>query len=219
MPTVNAKALLGRAAEALAPDPAANRVVPLVERGEAPVEILAALALEQRWVIPADRTAFEHLAARADSASAAFFGALAAGEELAAGHLTAFAEACGVTAERVRAYVPRAGCQSYPAYVAWLALNASPADVVVALTANFATWGGLCARIATGLRAHYGFGDPACALFDFFAEPAPELERRATAAVRAALDAGVLDTGLAHTYGSLLQTYEAMFWSGLAETP
>ncbi|CAL2060020.1 protein of unknown function [Streptomyces murinus] len=59
--------------------------MPLVERGEAPVGILAVPALEQRWVIPVDRAAFEHLAARVGSASAAFFGALAAGEESAPG--------------------------------------------------------------------------------------------------------------------------------------
>ncbi len=123
--------------------------MPLVERGEAPVGILAVPALEQRWVIPADRAAFEHLAARVGSASAAFFGALAAGEESAAGHLTAVAEACGVTAERARGYGPRAGCQACPAYVAWLALNASPADVVVALTANFSAWGGTCTCVKT----------------------------------------------------------------------
>ncbi len=39
-------------------------------------------------------------------------------------------------------YEPLPGCQAYPAYVAWLALNASPADVVLALTANFSAWGG-----------------------------------------------------------------------------
>ena len=217
MPTVNAKDLLGTAVEALAPDPAANRVVPLVERGEAPMATLAALALEQRWVIPADRTAFRHLAARADSACAPFFTTLVAGEELAAGYLTDFAEACGVTQERARGHVPRAGCQAYSAYVAWLALNASPADVIVALTANFSAWGGYCARIATGLRTHYGLSDAACAFFDFFAEPAPDLERQATAAVQAALDAGTLNDGQAHTYGRLLQTYEAMFWQGLTE--
>ncbi|MEW2624699.1 transcriptional regulator [Streptomyces sp. NPDC048106] len=219
MPTVNAKALLGTAVEALAPDPAAHPLVPLVERGEAPVGTLALLALEQRWVIPADQAAFEHLAARADSASAGFFAALAGGEELAARYLTAFAEACGVTEDRARAYIPRPGCQSCPAYVAWLALNAAPADAVVALTANFSAWGGYCARIATGLRRHYGFPDEACAFFDFFAEPVPDLDHRATAAVRAALDAGELDTGLAHAYAGLLQTYEAMFWNGLLTRP
>ncbi|MEU7410726.1 transcriptional regulator [Streptomyces sp. NPDC042638] len=215
MTAVRAEDLLGNAVRALAPDPAANPLVPLIERGEAPAETLAALALEQRWVIPADRTAFQHLAARADPASAAFFAALAAGEELAQGRLSAFAQACGVHGERSGTYVPRPGCQAYPAYVAWLSLNASPPDAVVALTANFSAWGGYCARIATGLRTHYGFGDDSCAFFDLFAEPAPELDALATAAVQGALDAGALDMDLARTYGSLLQTYEAMFWDAL----
>ncbi|KUN06214.1 transcriptional regulator [Streptomyces yokosukanensis] len=210
--TATAGDLLQRTTGALAPDPTANPVVPLVERGEAPTRTLATLALEQQWVIPADRRSFEHLAQRADPASAAFFTSLATGEELASAHLEAFARACGVREDHSRAYVPLAGCQAYPAYVSWLALNASPADVVLALTANFSAWGGYCARIATGLRTHYGFGDDACAFFDFFAAPAPELERQATEAVQAGLDDGSLDTAGAHTYGVLLQTYESMFW-------
>ncbi|MYR22169.1 hypothetical protein [Streptomyces sp. SID6137] len=104
--------------------------------------------------------------------------ALAAGEEPAAGRRTAFAEACGGTAERGRDLVPRAGCQACAAYVARLALDASPADVVVALTANFSAWGGTCARIAAGPHTRHGFGDAARAFFDFLAEPAPEPARR-----------------------------------------
>ncbi|GHE02763.1 hypothetical protein [Streptomyces alanosinicus] len=103
-----------------------------------------------------------------------------------------------------------------PRHVSWLALNASPADVVLALTANFSAWGGYCARIATGLRTHYGFGDEACAFFDFFAEPAPDLDAQAASAVQAGLDSGTLDPDSAHTYGTLLQKYESMFWSTLS---
>ncbi|MFF3914367.1 transcriptional regulator [Streptomyces sp. NPDC001852] len=215
--TATARGLLQATTRELAPDPQANPFVPLVERGEAPPQALARLALEQQWVIPADRRAFQHLAERADPASAAFFTALATGEELAARHLTAFARACGATEEHSRAHVPLAGCQAYPAYVSWLALNAAPADVVLALTANFSTWGDYCARIAAALRTHYGFGDDACAFFDFFAEPAPDLDDRATAAVQAALDAGALSTGLAHTYGTLLQKFESMFWQAVGQ--
>lgn len=213
--TTSAEKLLETTTRALAPDPAANPFVPLVERGEAPRENLARLALEQQWVIPADRRSFDHLAQRADPASAAFFATLATGEELAARHLTAFARACGVTQDRSRAYVPLAGCQAYPAYVSWLALNAAPADVVLALTANFSAWGGYCGRIAAGLRAHYGLTDESCAFFDFFAAPAPLLDEQATAAVRAGLDTGSLSPDRAHTYGGLLQAYEAMFWTSL----
>ncbi|MFF9030061.1 transcriptional regulator [Streptomyces iakyrus] len=214
-----ARDLLRTTTMALAPDPEANPLVPRIAAGTAPRATLAALALEQTWVIPADRRAFEHLAVRsaaADPEAASFFTTLAQGEALAGEHLAAFARACSAQGA---SYEPLPGCQAYPAYVAWLALNAAPADVVLALTANFSAWGGYCATIATALREHYGFTDEACAFFDFFAEPSPDLDRLATAAVEAALDAGRLDEERARTYGRLLQTYEAMFWDALSATP
>ncbi|MFE7853068.1 transcriptional regulator [Streptomyces sp. NPDC057403] len=205
----------------LAPDPHANPLVPLIARGEAPRDALATLALEQQWVIPADRAAFRHLAERAseEPEAAAFFTMLAEGESLAQERLRPFASACGVDDARSRAYDPLPGCQAYPAYVAWLALNASPADTVLAITANFSAWSGYCERIARGLRLHYGFKDEACAFFDLFAQPAPELDRAARAAVQAGLDTGTLSEERAHAYGRLLQSYEAMFWSTLSTLP
>ncbi|GGV60041.1 hypothetical protein GCM10010294_08860 [Streptomyces griseoloalbus] len=215
--TRTARELLETITRDLAPDPGSNPLVPLIARGEADGDTLAALALEQHGVIPADRRAFLRLAerAKAEPASAAYFTALAQGEALAAEHLKTFAAACGVDGPRADAYDPLPGCQSYPAYVAWLALNAEPADVVLALTANFSAWGGYCATIAEALRAHYAFTDEACAFFDFFAAPAPALDRTATAAVEEALDAGRLDENRARRYGRLLQGYEALFWATL----
>ncbi|MGW5134080.1 transcriptional regulator [Streptomyces sp. NPDC004135] len=213
-----ARDLLRTTTAALAPDPEANPVVPRIAAGTAPRATLAALALEQTWVIPADRRAFEHLAVRSeatDPEAAAFFTTLAQGEALAGERLVAFARACG--AEEA-SYEPLPGAQAYPAYVAWLALNAAPADAVLALTANFSAWGGYCAAIATALREHYGLGDEACAFFDFFAEPSPDLDRLAEGAVRAAVDTGRLDERRARTYGRLLQHYEASFWSALSGT-
>ncbi len=216
----------------LAPDPGANRLLPLIARGAARRETLAVLALEQREVIAADRRAFLRLAmgipplersrewgrsVEEEAAGEAFFTLLARGEELAAERLAAFAEACGVDEARAAAYEPLPGCQAYPAYVAWLAVNGSPADVVLALNANFSAWGGYCAVIAEALRRHYGFSDEACGFFDFFAEPAPALEQRAREAVQAALDAGRVNEDLARRYGRLLGAYEAMFWTTLWE--
>ncbi|MCF1594093.1 transcriptional regulator [Streptomyces muensis] len=193
-----------------------NPLVPLIASGEADrTTTLAALALEQSWVIPADRRAFLHLARRATPdapESAAFFTLLAEGEVLAGERLGAFATACGVTEARAAAYEPLPGCQAYPAYVAWLALNASPPEAVLALTVNFAAWGGYCATIAEALRRHYGFTDEACAFFDFFAEPSPELDRQA----QAALEEGKPDESRGHEYGRLLQSYENQFWSTLS---
>jgi hypothetical protein len=210
----------------LAPDPHANRLLPLIARGAAQRTTLAALALEQRHVIAADHRAFLHLAERsaagtetsaADPASAAFFEMLAEGEVLAGDRLAAFAAAVGADEAQAAAYEPLADCQAYPAYVAWLALNGEPTDVVLALGANFAAWGGYCETIAEALRRHYGFTDEACGFFDLFAAPAPELESRALAAVQAGLDAGRISRDDVHRQGRLLQAYEAKFWHALWE--
>ncbi|MEU6179877.1 transcriptional regulator [Streptomyces coeruleorubidus] len=215
-----ARDLLATTTAELAPDPQSNPLVPRIARGEAARRTLAALALEQSWVIPADRRAFLHLAERSaatDPEAAAYFTTLAEGEALAGERLDAFTRACGVDEAEAASYEPLPGCQAYPAYVAWLALNASPSDVVLALTANFSAWGGYCATIAEALRTHYGFTDEACGFFDFFAEPSPELDEMATVAVQAALSAGRLDETRAHEYGRLLQAYEASFWSTLGQ--
>ncbi|WP_200301066.1 transcriptional regulator [Streptomyces adelaidensis] len=217
--THTATRLLETTAAKLAPDPTADPLLPLIATGTAGRDTLAALAMEQRLVIAADHRSFLHLAQRAateEPASAPFFEMLAQGETVAGERLGAFAKACGVSEERSAAYEPLPGCQAYPSYVARLALGASPADVVLALSANFSSWGTYCATIADALRRHYGFTDDACGFFDFFAEPSPELERRAREAVQAALDGGRMDENAAYHHGRLLQSYESMFWTTLA---
>lgn len=151
---------------------AINPLVARIETGAAPRETLATLALEHR-VIPADRRAFLHLAQRPETTpqAADFLEFLAAGETMAGERLIAFADACGMSETRLTSYEPSPGCQSYPAYVAWPALNADPTDVVLALTSNFAEWGGYCATIAAALREHHAFTEEACGFFDLFAEP------------------------------------------------
>ncbi|MFF4349841.1 transcriptional regulator [Streptomyces sp. NPDC001530] len=242
--TRTARELLESTTVKLAPDPHGNRLLPLIARGAAQRSTLAALALEQRQVIASDRRAFLHLAERSaagDEAaaersaagdetsaagagtsaaapeSAAFFAMLAEGEALAQDRLGAFAAAVGADEARAAGYEPLTDCQTYPAYVAWLALNGAPADVVLALSANFAAWGGYCETIAQALRRHYGFDDEACGFFDFFAEPAPDLEHKALAAVQAGLDSGQVSEDVVHHYGRLLQAYEAQFWHALWE--
>ncbi|NGO11753.1 transcriptional regulator [Streptomyces sp. HC44] len=217
--TRTARELLENITGKLAPDPRSNRLLPLIGRGAARRDTLAALALEQRYVIAADRRAFLHLAERsaAEPECAAFFTMLAEGEALAHDRLGPLLAACGADEARVAAYEPLAGAQAYPAYVAWLALNGAPADVVLALSANFSAWGGYCATIAEALRRQYGFDDEACGFFDLFAEPAPDLEQKAVAAVQAGLDAELISEESVQRYGRLLQSYESMFWHTLWE--
>ncbi|MGW1064198.1 transcriptional regulator [Streptomyces aureus] len=224
--TRTARELLEGVTGKLAPDPHANRLLPLIARGAAQVDTLAALALEERHVIAADHRAFVHLAERSaagtrtsapDPASAAFFEMLAEDEVRAGERLTAFAAAVGADEARAAEYEPLADCQAYPAYVALLALNGEPTDVVLALGANVAAWGGYCETIAEALRRHYGFDDAACAFFDLFAAPAPDLENRALAAVQAGLDADRISLDEVLRHGRLLQAYETRFWHALWE--
>lgn len=211
--TRSASELLDTIRRELAPEDGENRFIPLVEQGIAPREAIGALAEEERLIVPSDWRSFLTLAARApEPAARGFFTSLAQGEALALPMLTPLAEASGVDSD---AYRSRPGCQAYPSYVAWLALNAEPAAAVLAMLANFAAWGGYCATIGAALRKHYGYADEACGFFDFFATPVPELEEQALAAVQAGLDSGVsLDA--ARDHGRLLQSYELMFWNTLA---
>jgi hypothetical protein len=194
-----------------------NRLVPLVRTGRVPRSVLAALAAEEHRIVASDWRSFLTLAARPQGpAVREFFAGLAHGESAALRTLPALAGALGMDADAVREYQPQAGCQAYPAYLAWLALNAEPADVVVAVTANFAAWGSYCAAIAEALRARYGLDDEACAFFDLFAAPPPDAGESAAAALREGGDAGLV-TDAAREYGRLFQSFELMFWNTLAD--
>jgi hypothetical protein len=215
---MKAAEVLERICREPAPDGPGNRLVPLVEEGRARREVIAALAAEEWQIVPSDRRSFLVLAARSSTPAAVeFYSALAQGEGLALAKLPALAFASGMDRAGLDAYEPLAGCQAYPSYVARLALGADPADVILAILANFAAWGGYCSRLSGALRQRYGYDDEACGFFDFFATPVPELEQQALDAVQAALDQGqpLRD---AWRYGRLLQSYELMFWNTLADS-
>lgn len=215
--TSSARDLLATARKALAPKESDNRLVPLIATGAAPRSVFATIAAEEHRIVHSDWRSFLTLAARSTEQNAReLFGGLAAGEGLALATLPALAAAAGLDEAGLSAYQPQAGCQAYPSYLAWLAMFGEPADVVVALIANFAAWGEYCATIAGAMREHYGFDDKACAFFDFFATPVPEVEEQAVAALQAGIDAG-RQTDEAFTYGRLFQDYELMFWNTIAD--
>ncbi|MFD9128263.1 transcriptional regulator [Kitasatospora sp. NPDC059571] len=223
--------LVAEVTRELAPGADANRLVPAVAAGTAPIGVLAELAAQEYRIVTSDRRSLLVLAARcADSPAGAFFAESAAGESRALELLGGFGERCGLPRRELVEREPLPGCQAYPAYLAWLALNGDPAGVIVALAANFAAWGGYCATIASGLRRHYGFDDRACAFFDHFATPPAgdgqppggQVEgggaEDPVAAALATLDLAAAGTA-GREYGRLLQAYELMFWSTLADLP
>ncbi|MFJ9776346.1 transcriptional regulator [Kitasatospora sp. NPDC101157] len=200
----------------LAPGDSVPALVTALAEGSAQLTAVAELAAQQHRIIASDRRSLLLLATRcADRPLGAWFATLAEGESAALRTLPALAAACGVDERTVADRPPLPGCQAYPAYLAWLALNSVPPAAAAALVANFAAWGGYCATVAQALRRHHDFSDEACAFFDFFAQPATELEQQAADALGPdPLDGRTLAT--AREYGLLLQAYEHLFWSTLS---
>ncbi|MET8876806.1 hypothetical protein [Nocardia sp. NPDC004604] len=213
--TLSARALLDGIQAELAPRDNDNRLLPLITTGQAPQAVFAAIAAEEQRITSSDLRSFHAMAARTDEPNArAFFGGLPPGEQQAHDLLDALVDAVGPDQGME---LPRAGCQAYPAYVAWLALHAEPSAAAAGIYSNFTAWGRYCKAVAEAMRTHYDFDDSACAFFDFFAADVPEIELRVLAAIQAGLDTGRLKPEEAHLYARLFQNYELMFWNTLAD--
>jgi TENA/THI-4/PQQC family len=213
---VSGRDLLAAVRAELAPRDSENRLPALIAAGAAPRAVFGVIAAEELRIVASDWRSLHTLAARSEEPAArGYFGGLAAGEQQALATLGPLAEEAGLTPDAVRDHEPLAGCQAYPSYFAWLALNGAPAEVAVAITANFDAWGRYCAEIAGGMREHYGFSAAGRGFFELFAEPLPD--DAAVAAIQAGLDAGTLDQRRARRYARLFQSYELMFWNTLAE--
>lgn len=212
-----ARDLIASAQAKVAPAEKDNKLVPLIASGQAPRSVFATIAAEESRIVRSDWRSFLTIASRCtEPVSRELFSGLASGEALALTKLDTLRAATGLDDAALAAYQPKAGCQAYPAYLAWLCLFGEPADVIVALVANFAAWGSYCGTIAQAAREHYGFDDEACAFFDFFAEPVPGFDEAAEKAVQLGIDAG-RQSDDAHTYARLFQSYELMFWNTIAD--
>jgi hypothetical protein len=104
---------------------------------------------------------------------------------------------------------------AYSAFVAWLRLYGSDAEVAAAFTANFAAWGANCGQMGNALKTQYGIEPGAVAFFDLFANLAT-VDDTALAVIQHGLDLGVPSI-LLERAARLMQGYELMFWESRAE--
>jgi hypothetical protein len=175
-------------------------------------ESLRALVGEQYTILRSDRRSFANLSARFPEPPAGdFFIGLAQGEGEALARLLALAASLDVDEGGLADYEPQAGCQAYPGFVSWLALNGSRADVAVALLANLAAWGENCRCLADLLRGRVDIS-----FFEFFAQPAHGFADLALIVVDVGLAAGESPAS-ARRCARLLQAYELLFWDTLAD--
>ena len=187
-----------------------------VEAGRATREDLRIFAGEQYHIIRSDLRSVALMVNRfGSSPSGPFFQGVLSGEAAALAALRAFAGAVGLLESHLQTFEPHPGAQAYPAFMAWLALYGSDAEVAAGFLVNFTAWGANCGRMSRALRARYRMGKIETAFFDLFASPPAEFERGALAAVESGLARGV-EPRLIKRAARLLQGYEKLYWDTLA---
>jgi pyrroloquinoline quinone (PQQ) biosynthesis protein C len=113
-------------------------------------------------------------------------------EAAAGAALLAFASrACGMSEADLAAYERVPGCQSYPAYVAWLAAYGSDAEFAATFLVNLPAWGAACGRMSAALKDRYGLPEAAVVFFDLFAQGDPDFEENSLQVIQDGLDRGV----------------------------
>jgi hypothetical protein len=188
-----------------------------LEAGGIDRDRLRAFAAAQQRIIASDRRSFAQLAARFPEPPAGdLFLTLAQGEGLALEHLAPLCAALEVDAGWLSGFEPEPGIQSYPAFLAWLALNGSRSDAALALLVNLDAWGANCTRAGTALRIRHGLDETAVGFFRFFGEPSPTLRQSALAVLEAGLRAGD-SQAQARWAARTLQVCELAFWDAFMD--
>jgi pyrroloquinoline quinone (PQQ) biosynthesis protein C len=176
---------------------------------------LQAFVGEQSSIIPSDLRSLALLISRcAAPASQQFFRAVLDGEAAALEALEPLATAVGMAPAERDAYEPTPGAQAYSAYLAWLCLYRSAAEVAAALSVNFAAWGATCGRMAEALRQRGGWPEAAVRFFTQFATAPADVSPQALAVIDAGLAQGVEARHIVRAT-RMLQGYELMFWDTL----
>ena len=143
-----------------------------------------------------------------------FFWMVLQGEVEALKGLDRFASALGVSAQELKGYEPLPEAQAYKAYMAWLSLYGSAAEVAGAFLANFPAWGANCGRMNKALMEGYGFTGEDLYFFELFSTPVADFEEKA----RLVIDDGIfhgVETRAIKEASRMLQGYELMFWDAL----
>jgi len=143
-----------------------------------------------------------------------FFWMVLQGEVEALKALGRFESALGMTEEELRGYEPLPEAQAYKAYMAWLSLYGSGAEVAGAFLANFPAWGANCGRMRNALMEGYGFKGDEVFFFELFSTPVADFAEKARLVIQDGISHGV-DPKAIKEAARMLQAYELMFWDAL----
>jgi pyrroloquinoline quinone (PQQ) biosynthesis protein C len=183
-----------------------------LEEGRIERQQLQRFVGEQWHIIPSDLRSIALLISRCERpASQQFFRNVLQGEAAALEALTPLAAAVGMQPADCAAYEPTPGAQAYSAYLAWLCLYGSDAEVAAALSVNFAAWGANCGRMSQALQQRYGLQEADVQFFTQFVAAPSEVSSEALALIESALQQGVEARRIARA-ARMLQGYELMYW-------
>jgi len=193
-----------------------HRYLEALQTGRVAREKLRIFAGQQYHIIASDLRSIALLLSRhGNLASRPYILAILEGENAAFEALTKFAHALDMSDEELTASEPIPAALAYSAFVAWLALYGSDAELAAAFSVNLPAWGANCGRISVALKAQYRLESEAVSFFDLFANLAPG-DDTALAVIQGGLDRGVAPA-LIERAARLLQGYELMYWDAMAE--
>jgi len=183
----------------------------LEERRIAPARLRRFVG-EQCHIIPGDLRSIALLISRCEQpASQQFFRDVLQGEAAALEALEPLVTAVGMSPADRAAYEPAPSAQAYSAYLAYLCLYGSDAEVAAALSVNFAAWGANCGRMAQALRQCYGLPEADLRFFTQFAAAPPDVSPHALALIEVGLQRGIEARRIVRA-ARMLQGYELLFW-------
>ena len=170
---------------------------------------------EQCYIIPGDLRSIALLISRCEQLdSQQFFRDVLQGEGAALDALEQLATAVGMSPADCAAYEPAPGTQAYSAYLAYLCLYSTDAEVAAALSVNFAAWGANCGRMAKALRQRFGMQEADLRFFTQFAAAPPDVSPQALELIAGGLQRGVESRRIARA-ARMLQGYELLFWDAV----
>lgn len=186
-----------------------------LERKEIGREELKYFVGEQHRIITSDLRSVGLLLSRHGlSPGRDFFWMVLQGEVEALKALGRFASALGLSEEELEKYEPMTEAQAYKAYMAWLSLYGSAAEVAGAFLANFPAWGTNCGRMSKALMEGYRFKGEDLSFFQLFSTPMADFEEEARLVIDAGISQGVEPEAIKEA-SRMLQGYELMFWDAI----
>jgi thiaminase len=193
----------------------AHRYLEALENARVPRESLALFAHQQYHIIGSDLRSVALLLARhGNLPSRPYLLNVLQGENSAFEALATFAVAIGVGHEELRGSEPIPAAFAYSAFLAWLGMYGSDAEMAGALSLNFAAWGINCAKMSAALKSAYGLEPDAVSFFDLFAK-LPQ-DDTPIVVIQGGIDRGVAGVAIARA-ARMLQGYELMYWDAMAE--